>query len=91
VSTRADTLNAAAQTEYARTLVIGASGLVGGYIVEHLVRRGIQPLALPRVTRQTTGVEWLDGNLKAADTLKLPPFETLYCTTDAGESAAPSF
>jgi hypothetical protein len=28
-------------------------------------------------------VEWFDGDLNEANTLKLPPFETLYCKADA--------
>jgi nucleoside-diphosphate-sugar epimerase len=76
-------VNAPAATEGARTLVLGASSLVGGYIVEHLVRCGERPLALSRVVRNAAGVEWLDGDLNEADTLKLPQFETLYCKADA--------
>jgi len=71
------------KTEPANSLVIGASGLVGGYIVEHLARGGERPLALSRSQQNGTGVDWLVGDLEQPDTLKLPPFATLYCTTDA--------
>jgi hypothetical protein len=57
--------------------------LSGGYIVEHLVRRGERPLALSRLVRNAAEVEWFDGDLNEADTLTLPPFETLYCKADA--------
>jgi nucleoside-diphosphate-sugar epimerase len=80
-------VNAPAENDHtrtlARTLVLGASSLVGGYIVEHLVRRGERPLALSRLVRTAAEVEWLDGDLNEANALKLPPFETLYCKTDA--------
>jgi uncharacterized protein YbjT (DUF2867 family) len=57
--------------------VLGASSLVGGYIVEHLVRRGERPLALSRSVRNAAEIEWFDGDLNEAETLKLPLFETL--------------
>jgi nucleoside-diphosphate-sugar epimerase len=64
-------------------LVIGGTGLVGGYIVEHLVRQGEQVLAVSRFRRQGGGAEWLRADLERPDTLNFPPFETLYCTADA--------
>lgn len=66
-----------------RSLVVGGSGLVGGYIVEHLVRRSQRPLALSRAPRSDDLIEWFRGDLHTADLLKLPPFSTLYCTADA--------
>lgn len=64
-------------------LVIGGSGLVGGYIVEHLVKGGQRPLALSRAPRSDARVDWHRGDLHAASALKFPPFSTLYCTADA--------
>jgi hypothetical protein len=32
------------EAEQAKSLVIGGTGVVGGYIVEHLMRRGERPL-----------------------------------------------
>jgi nucleoside-diphosphate-sugar epimerase len=71
------------ESQPATSLVIGGSGLVGGYVVEHLVKRGQRPLALSRVARSDAAVDWHRGDLHIADTLKLPPFATLFCTTDA--------
>lgn len=71
------------EAQQARSLVIGGSGLVGGYIVEHLVRRGQRPLALSRAQRSDSCVDWYRGDLHAADALSFPPFSTLYCTVDA--------
>jgi nucleoside-diphosphate-sugar epimerase len=65
------------------SLVIGGSGLVGGYIVEHLVTGGQRPLALSRAPRNDARVEWHRGDLHNAGSLKFPPFSTLYCTADA--------
>lgn len=65
------------------SLVIGGSGLVGGYIVEHLVRRGERPLALSRAPRGDSRINWHRGDLLEAAALKLPPFSTLYCTAEA--------
>jgi nucleoside-diphosphate-sugar epimerase len=67
----------------ARSLVIGGTGLVGGYIVEHLVRRGERPFVLSRSQQNRPGIDWLRGDLEQPDTLKLPPYATLYCTADA--------
>lgn len=65
------------------SLVLGGSGLVGGYIVEHLVRRGERPLALSRSPQGDSRINWQRGDLLEAAALKLPPFSTLYCTADA--------
>jgi nucleoside-diphosphate-sugar epimerase len=65
-------------------LVIGGSGLVGGYLVDHLARRHGRVFAISRSPRSTTaGVEWIHADLTRPDTLKLPDFTTLYCTCDA--------
>lgn len=65
-------------------LVIGGSGLVGGYIVEHLVRRHGRVFAVSRSPRNSTAkVEWIQADLTRPDTLKLPDVTTLYCTSDA--------
>jgi nucleoside-diphosphate-sugar epimerase len=66
-----------------KSLVIGGTGLVGGYIIKHLVGAGEHPSALSRSEQTKPGIEWLHGDLEKPDTLKLPPFTTLYCTADA--------
>ena len=70
-------------TKRASWLVIGGSGLVGGYIVRHLVKCGQHPLALSRSPRNDVDVEWHCGDLRKPVALKLPPFATLFCTADA--------
>jgi nucleoside-diphosphate-sugar epimerase len=80
---RVGQLDAKTETEPAKSLVIGGTGLVGGYIVEHLVRRGERPFALSRSPQSGPGVDWLRGDLEKPDTLKFPAFATLYCTADA--------
>ena len=71
------------QADPDRSLVIGGSGLVGGYIVEHLVRRGRRPLAMSRSRQGRSDADWIRGDMRRPDELKLPPFATLYCTADA--------
>jgi len=71
------------EAEDARTLVIGGTGVVGGYIVEQLVRRGERPVVLSRSQRDTPGVEWIRGDMAQPATLNLPAITTLYCTADA--------
>src|SRR5258708_4434348 len=46
------------ETDRTKSLVIGATGLVGGYIVERLVRSSQRPLALSRAPQDRTGVDW---------------------------------
>lgn len=67
-----------------QSIVIGATGIVGGYIVEQLVRAGGRPLALSRKRQENAGIDWLQGDLADAAGLALPPFDTLYCTVDIG-------
>ncbi|MET4801658.1 NAD-dependent epimerase/dehydratase family protein [Bradyrhizobium sp. LB11.1] len=65
-------------------LVVGGSGLVGGYLVDHLARRHRRVFAVSRSPRSTTSsVEWIQADLTRPDTLKFPHFTTLYCTSDA--------
>jgi nucleoside-diphosphate-sugar epimerase len=72
-----------AKTEHTKSLVLGATGLVGGYIVEQLLRTGERPLALSRSQQSGSGIDWFRGDLAQPDTLRFPPFATLYCTADA--------
>jgi nucleoside-diphosphate-sugar epimerase len=76
-------VDAKTETEPPKSLVIGGTGLVGGYIVEHLIRVNQRPFVLSRSQRDTAGVDWFCGNLEKPDTLKFPAFTTLYCTADA--------
>jgi nucleoside-diphosphate-sugar epimerase len=76
-------MDAENKTEPAKSLILGATGLVGGYIVEHLVRAGKHPLALSRSPQSQPGIDWFCGDLAKPETLKFPPFATLYCTADA--------
>jgi nucleoside-diphosphate-sugar epimerase len=66
-----------------RSLVIGGTGLVGGYIVAHLQGRGGRPLVLSRTERTSPGINWVRGDLRDPASLRLPEFATLYCTADA--------
>jgi nucleoside-diphosphate-sugar epimerase len=71
------------ETKQAKSLVIGGTGLVGGYIVEHLLRVEQRPFILSRSHRSTPGVDWFHGDLEKPDLLKFPEFTTLFCTADA--------
>ena len=75
--------DAKTNSEQAASLVIGGSGLVGGYIVEHLVCRGERVFAVSRSRREGAGAEWLSADLQKPDSLNFPPFKTLYCTANA--------
>jgi len=66
-----------------RSLVLGASGLVGGYIIDCLVRAGQRPIGLSRSAQHKPGIDWLVGDLMQPEAWQLPAFATLYCTADA--------
>lgn len=76
-------MDAKTSREQSKILVLGGTGLVGGYVVEHLVRRGERPFALSRSPQDKPDIDWLVGDLERPDTLKLPAVTTLYCTTNA--------
>ena len=76
-------MDAKTETEQARCLVIGATGLVGGYIVEQLVRSGQRPLAVSRSPQSGAGADWFQGDLTQPEAWRIPPFTTLYFTGDA--------
>lgn len=64
-----------------RPLVLGASGVVGNYIVQHLVAAGMTPLALSRSERRSDlGVTWIKGDLEVPGTWSAQPFDTVFCT-----------
>lgn len=63
-----------------QALVIGASGIVGGYIVEQLVRQGQRPLAMSREVRHDDRIAWVQGDLAAPAALQLPAAAMIFCT-----------
>jgi uncharacterized protein YbjT (DUF2867 family) len=67
-----------------KSLVIGATGIVGGYIVQHLVAAGERPMALSRAQHRDAQIDWIQGDLGAPDALPIAACETLYCTADVG-------
>jgi nucleoside-diphosphate-sugar epimerase len=73
------------KADQTRSLVIGGTGLVGGYIVEHLVRRGERPILLSRSPQQQgrSDVDWMRGDLEKPETLNGAALATIYCTTNA--------
>ena len=76
-------MDAKTETEPTKSLILGATGLVGGYIVEYLMRAGERPLALSRSPQTRPGINWFCGDLSKPDTLRFPSVATLYCTADA--------
>jgi nucleoside-diphosphate-sugar epimerase len=73
-----------------RSIVLGATGVVGGHIVEQLLQAGEMPFALSRSppTQDARNVCWIRGDLTDLSTLALPDFSTIYCTAHAGSLAA---
>ena len=65
-----------------KSLVLGASGLVGGHIVRHLSKR-MRPYGLSREVRTESGVEWIKGDLANPQSVAWPDVEIIYCTASA--------
>ena len=65
-----------------QSLVLGATGIVGGYIVAQLIQAGQRPLALSRSLRQGNDADWIQGDLTNPAVLKLRAVEVLFCTVD---------
>ena len=66
------------------SVVVGASGIVGGHIVDRLVQAGEKPVAVSRTRRAEQNVAWLQADLATPDRLAWPPVSTLYCTAHVG-------
>jgi nucleoside-diphosphate-sugar epimerase len=68
-----------------QSLVVGATGIVGGYILQHLTAAGERPFAVSRREHaNTASVVWFQGELASLHSLGLPAIETLYCTANIG-------
>ena len=65
------------------SVVIGATGIVGSYIIQRLLRAGEKPLAVSRDRQSSDSIDWMQADLLSPQTLKFQPFETLYCTAPA--------
>lgn len=65
-----------------KSFVVGATGIVGAYIVQHLVNAGYRPAALSRGEHHDENVDWLQGDLSEPATLPMVACETLYCTAN---------
>jgi nucleoside-diphosphate-sugar epimerase len=70
-----------------RSLVIGATGMVGGHILRQLVLRGEKPLALSRSSHDSEDTDWIRGDLATLIASALPEFGILYSTADVGQLA----
>jgi len=66
-----------------QSLVLGATGIVGGHIVDRLVLAGERPLALSRRPQHDARAQWFQGDLSDSAALRFPPFSTIYCTAHA--------
>ena len=66
------------------SVVVGASGIVGGHIVDRLVQTGEKPVAVSRTRRAEQNVAWLQADLATPDRLVWPAVSTLYCTAHVG-------
>jgi uncharacterized protein YbjT (DUF2867 family) len=67
-----------------KSLVVGATGIVGGYIVQQLVNAGHTPLALSRSAHRDAQIEWIQGDLLTPADLPAISCETIYCTAEIG-------
>jgi nucleoside-diphosphate-sugar epimerase len=67
-----------------RSLVIGATGLVGSHIVKGLIALGEHPIGLSRSVHESADIDWYIGDLEKSDVpYDLPSVDILYCTAHA--------
>ena len=66
-----------------KTIVIGATGVVGGLIVRQLVEAGERPIGLSRRHMIGADIDWVRGDLTVPQGLRLPLCTTMFCTADA--------
>ena len=66
-----------------KSLVIGASGLVGSHIVRQLFFEGGAPYGLSRNDQQDDRTRWIKGDLANPQTISWPDVEVIYCTASA--------
>jgi len=76
------------EDEHADSLVIGATGVVGGFLLRSLIARGERPFAMSRTPQSADSARWIVGDLTQPEQLKIPAVATLYCTADASLLAA---
>jgi uncharacterized protein YbjT (DUF2867 family) len=67
-----------------KSLVLGATGIVGGYIVENLIKAGESPTALSRDNHTDKRIQWIRGDLTQPATLVPTGCDTIYCTAGVG-------
>jgi nucleoside-diphosphate-sugar epimerase len=60
-------------------IVFGASGMVGGYIAEHLAKEGERVIGVSRAPRDG----WLTADLAKPETLTLPAADVIFCAANA--------
>ena len=64
-----------------QSIILGATGIVGGFIKDKLIGSGERPFALSRNVREDAdGAIWFRGDLTLPDGFKLPPSDVLYST-----------
>jgi uncharacterized protein YbjT (DUF2867 family) len=62
-----------------RTLILGATSLVGRFLLPRLVEAGVRPLALSRRPLERDGVDWLQADLRDGGlAARLPRLSTVY-------------
>lgn len=66
------------------SVVLGATGMVGSYIVDQLAARGEKPIAVSRHPQpDSTRCTWISMDLRMPPTAWLPACDTIYCAADA--------
>jgi len=77
------TLTKDARIRKMTNVVFGATGMVGGYIVAHLSRKGEGVLGVSRSPRSLDGISWTVADLTKPEAIDLPQVDVVFCATDA--------
>jgi nucleoside-diphosphate-sugar epimerase len=65
------------------SLVFGATGMVGEFILTHLAQRGDTAIGASRFQRRSDSVNWIVADLARPETLALPKTHVIYCAANA--------
>lgn len=68
---------------HSKSMVIGASGIVGSHIARLLSLSGEHPIGLSRNQQVMSGVYWMRGDLADPKRIAWPDVEVIYCTASA--------
>ena len=66
-----------------KNIVFGATGMVGGFIADHLTQEKEEVVAVSRSPRGPGRVDWIMGDMTRPETINLPKADCVFCAANA--------